>query len=128
MQQETTRLGGREFELRPLKLGQLRHVLDALDGMSGASGGGLIEAAAQMVAAGLAPAHPEIDAAAVLELEATVEELNTAVAAILRVAGLQSVGEARPVASNAAMQGSSSAGYTPPSPPAAATPIPSSTR
>src|ERR1051325_7855239 len=43
---ETIALGGRQFELRPLKLGQLRPVLDAFDAMSGASGGALIEAAA----------------------------------------------------------------------------------
>ena len=96
-------LGGRQFEIRPLKLGQLRHVLDALDGMVGKSGGGLIEAAARIVAAGLMPAHPDLAADAVLELEATVDELNAAVAAILRVAGLKPTddvaGETSPVAS-----------------------------
>ena len=35
---ETITLGGREFALRPLTLGQLRHLLDALDSMAGASG------------------------------------------------------------------------------------------
>src|SRR6266478_5211520 len=93
---ETITLGGRQFELRPLKLGQLRHVLDALDGMNGKSGGGLIEAAVQIVAAGLAPAQPDLTADAVLDLEATIEELNAAVAAVLRVAGLQPPGEADP--------------------------------
>jgi len=101
MQQETISLGGRRFELRPLKLGQLRPVLDALDHMSGASGGALIEAAAHVVAAGLAPGHPELDPDGVLDLEATVAELNAAVAAVLRVAGLHTVGEAKPVAEKA---------------------------
>ena len=52
---ESVSLGGRRFEIRPLKLGQLRHVLDALDAMTGKSGGGLIEAAAKVVATGLMP-------------------------------------------------------------------------
>ncbi len=107
---ETIALGGRQFAVRPLKLGQLRHLLDALDGMAGKSGGALIEAAARIVAAGLAPAHPDLTPDAVLDLEATVEELNTAVAAILRVAGLrpldQPAGEAPPVASEAQIPGS----------------------
>lgn len=96
---ETLVLGGRRFDIHPLKLGQLRHVLDALDGMAGKSAGGLIEAAAQVVAAGLKPAHPDITAEAVLDLEATAEELNAAVASVLRIAGLKPAGEARPVAS-----------------------------
>ena len=128
---ETIALGGHEFTLRPFKLGQLRPVLDALDGMAGKSGGRLIEAAARVVASGLAPAHAELTAEAVLELEATVAELNAAVAAILRVAGLQPVengsGEARPVTSSEQPCGNSSAPSTVPSPPAAVTATPTST-
>ena len=124
---ETVTLGGREFALRPLKLGQLRDVVDALDRMAGKTGGALIDAAAELVAAGLAPAHPEIDPPAVLDLEASLDELNAAVAAVLRMAGLQPrgdmLGEAVPVAADTAMPGASSAGSTRPSPPAAATPI-----
>src|SRR5204863_3745797 len=99
---ESVTLGGRDFAVRPLKLGQLRHLLDALDEMTGKSGGALIEAAAKVVAAGLAPGHPDLVADAVLDLEATIEELNAAVATILRIAGLtpmeNAAGEARPVA------------------------------
>jgi hypothetical protein len=104
---ETISLGGRQFEARPLKLGQLRRLLDALEAMTGKSGGGLIAAATEVVAAGLAPAHPDLTADAVLELEAGVAELNAAVAAILRIAGLRPAGgspaehppgEAQPVA------------------------------
>ncbi|HEX6441489.1 MAG TPA: hypothetical protein VF007_04830 [Stellaceae bacterium] len=128
---ETITLGGREFQLRPLKLGQLREVVDALERMSGKTGGALIAAAAEIVAAGLAPAHPEIDPPAVLDLEASLDELNGAVAAVLRLAGLQPQGdmpgEARPVATETAVPGESSAGFTPPSPPAAVTPIVRST-
>lgn len=127
---ETIELGGRRFKARPLKLGQLRHLLDALEEMTGKSGGGLIEAAAKVVAAGLQPAHPGLDAETVLDLEAGIDELNAAVAAILRTAGLHprepALGEAGPVASPAAAPGpvfgSSSAPSTAPSPPAAAMP------
>ena len=132
---ETISLGGRQFEIRPLKLGQLGQLLDALDGMAGKSAGALIEAAAHIVVAGLAPAHPEITHEIVLDLEASVDELNAAVAAILRSAGLKpqqaGMGEAQPVASpepvpganSGANSGNSSAPSTAPSPPAAATPI-----
>jgi hypothetical protein len=129
---EKITLGGREFELRPLKLGQLRHLLDALDEMSGKSGGALIEAAAKVVAAGLAPAHPGLVADALLDLEAGIEELNAAVAAVLRIAGLRpkeedGTGEAKPVASSGPVPATSSAPSMAPSPPAAATATPSST-
>ncbi|HTV87995.1 MAG TPA: hypothetical protein VME41_03170 [Stellaceae bacterium] len=119
---ETITLGGRTFQLRPLKLGQLRRLVDALDAMGGQSGGALIAAAADVVVAGLAPAHPDLSAEALLDLEAGVAELNEAVAAVLRVAGLRpaadtAAGEAGPVAEKApAMR---SAPSTAPSPPAA---------
>src|SRR3954451_16887144 len=86
---EAILLGGLQLEVRPLKLGQLRHVLDALEDMAGKSGGGLIEAAVRVIAAGLAPAHPELTAERLLDLEASIEQLNDAVAAILRTAGLR---------------------------------------
>ena len=128
---QTVTLGGRGFEIRPLKLGQLRHLLDALDDMTGKSGGALVEAAAKVVTAGFAPAQPDLTAEAVLDLEATLEELNAAVAAVLRVAGLTPMeaapGEARPVASPEEASGNSSAPFTAPSPPAAPIPTGSST-
>ncbi len=128
---ESIALGGRNFEIRPLKLGQLRQLLDALEGMTGKSGGALIEAAAQIVMAGLGPAHPDLTTDAVLDLEATLDELNAAVAAILRIAGLRPMenakGEARPVASTEEIPESSSARFTAPSPPAASIPTGSST-
>lgn len=129
---ETIRLGGREFTLRPPTLGQLRHLLDALDMMAGASGGALIEAAAKLVASGLAAACPDMTADAVLDLSATLPELNAAVAAILKLAGLSPVGEAGPrvTPGEAAMTeraetapASGSAPFTALSPPAAAIPI-----
>jgi hypothetical protein len=117
---DTIALGGRSFVLRPLKLGQLRHLLDALDAMNGKTGGGLIDAAAAVIAAGLAPAQPGLTTDAILDLEATLEELNGAVAAILQVAGLKPVGESDPPVAG-------SAASTAPSPPAAAIPIATST-
>lgn len=138
---ETISLGGLRLEVRPLKLGQLRHVLDALEDMAGKSGGGLIEAAARVVAAGLMPAHPELTAERLLDLEASIEQLNDAVAAVLRTAGLrrpdrgaeaegataQIMGEMQPVAIPGALQGTapgnSSPPSTAPSPPAAPTHI-----
>jgi hypothetical protein len=133
---ETITLGGRRFEIRPLKLGQLRHLLDALEEISGKMGGAVIESAAKIVAVGLGPAYPDLTAEAILDLEATVDELNTAVAAILLLAGLRpgqpgqpglAPGEAPPVASPGPFRESSSAPFTAPSPPAAAMPIRSST-
>jgi len=124
---ESITLGGRQFALRPLKLGQLRLLLDALEAMAGKSGGALIEAAAEIVAAGLAPAHPELSKDAVLDLEATAGDLNEAVAAILQVAGLKpegaASGEAGPASSLAPAPASGSPPTTRPSLPAAAFPI-----
>jgi hypothetical protein len=128
---ETIKLGGREFAVRPLTLGQLRHLLDALDEMAGASGGALIDAAAKLVKTGLAAAHPELTVEAVLDCAASLPELNAAVAAILQMAGLHpkelDQGEAGPVANvatlNGAIPASSSVPSTAPSPPVAATPI-----
>ena len=129
---ETIVLGGLHLEVRPLRLGQLRHVLDALEEMAGKSGGGLIDAAAHVVAAGLAPAYPELTAERVLDLEASIEQLNDAVAAVLRTAGLrqledgagaQPMGEAQPVATPRSDPASSLPPSTAPSPPAAAIPI-----
>lgn len=132
---ETILLGGLRLEVRPLKLGQLRHVVDALEEMASKSGGGLIEAAARIVAAGLAPAHPELTAERVLDLEASIEQLNDAVAAVLRTAGLrrpengagaQIMGEPQPVASPMMIQGAAPGSSSPPStalsPPAVAIP------
>ena len=122
---ETITLGAREFALRPLTLGQLRHLLDALDMMAGKSGGALIDAASEVVTTGLAAAHPELTADTVLACEASLAELNAAVAAILTMAGLHPAGEAGPVANPGAMAELPATGSAPsmaPSPPAVAIP------
>ena len=85
---ETITLGGRNFALRPLTLGELRPLLDALDAMTGKSGGALIDGAARLVHAALARGYPDLALDDILGLEASLDELNGAVAAVLRLAGL----------------------------------------
>ena len=96
----TIRLGARNFELAPLRLGQLRVLLDALDEMGGKRGGGLVEAAAKIIHAALMRSAPDLTIDAILDLEATMDEVNAAVAAILKLAGLKPAGEAAPVAAS----------------------------
>lgn len=120
---ETVTLGGREFRLKPLTLGQLRPLLDALDALpvagGGAASGNFVDAAVRILQAGFAAAQPGLTLGDVLALEATVPEVNAAVAAVLRVAGLVPQGEAAPVASPS---DPGSVPFTAPSPPAAAIP------
>jgi hypothetical protein len=124
----TIRLGGREFAIEPLKLGQLRGLLDALDDLSGKTGGAVVDAAARVIQAGLARAMPDLTLDAVLEFEATMDEVTAAVATILGAAGLSRAGgtppgEAAPVATGEGMapaaSGNGSPRSTAPSPPAA---------
>lgn len=103
----TIHLGGREFPIEPLRLGQLRALLDALDDLSGKTGGAIVDAAARVIQAGLVRGMPELTLDAVLELEATMDEVTAAVAVILGVAGLSrqgdiSAGEGGPVARSTA--------------------------
>ena len=120
-------LGGRVFAIEPLKLGQLRGLLDALDDLSGKSGGAMVEAAARVIQAGLARTMPGLTLDQVLDLEATMDEVTEAVAVILSAAGLTRPGEMSPVASPGPERAASLPASTAPSPPAAATPSPSST-
>jgi hypothetical protein len=120
----TITLGGREFAIHPLRLGELRPVLDALDAVAGQTGGALVDAAVRIVHAGLAASHPELRIDDLLGLEATLDELNAAVAAILRRAGLVprelAPGESHPVAGQA-VEAQGSATSMAPSPPVAVT-------
>ena len=97
-------LGGREFAIEPLRLGQLRALLDALDDLSGKTGGAVVDAAARVIQAGLSRSMPDLSLDAVLELEATMDEVTEAVGVILRLAGLarQQLGEVQPVTSETA--------------------------
>lgn len=82
---ETIYLGGREVEVRPLKLGQLRGLLNALNDLAGKIGGEEIDAAANLLVAGLP--HENLTEADILDLDITLPELNQAVATVIRVAG-----------------------------------------
>ena len=46
-------LGDRSFEVRPLKLGQLRGVLDATEGSVKKTGGAVIDSAARLLSAAI---------------------------------------------------------------------------
>lgn len=89
-------LGGRKFVIEPLKLGQLRGLLDALDDLSGKTGGAVIDAAARVIQTGLARSAPDLTLDAVLALDATMDEVTEAVAVILTVAGLRRAEDVRP--------------------------------
>ena len=89
-------LGGRDFMIEPLRLGQLRALLDALADLNGKTGGAVIDAAARVIQAGLQRAMPDLTLDAVLELEATMDEVTAAVAVILAAAGLRQAGVAGP--------------------------------
>lgn len=97
---DTVKLGDETFAVKRPKLGELRGIIDALEQMTGKSGGGLIDGAVAVVVAGLRPAHPDITADALLDIEATTDELNEAVGVVLRAAGLRQTdnaeGEAAP--------------------------------
>ena len=124
MTETVVTLAGRDFAIRPLTLGQLRVVLEVVAGLPGKGGGDLVEAAARIIQAGLSRDDPALTLDAVLAMEASLDEVNTAVAAILETAGLKTAGlapsgEAVPAATAAP----SSPASTAPSPPAAATPF-----
>jgi hypothetical protein len=114
MSAATITLGGRDFAVEPLKLGQLRTLLDALDDLSGKTGGAVIDSAARVIQAGLVRAIPDLSLEAVLDLEATMDEVTASVAVILSVAGLSRAsgaepGEAVPVASQQAQSATAAA-------------------
>lgn len=123
MSETMVTLAGRDFTIRPLTLGQLRVVLDVVAGLEGKAGGELVEAAARIIQAGLSREEPTVTLEAVLAMEASLDEVNTVVAAILQTAGLKagglpSSGEAMPAATAAPSSPASMA----PSPPVADTP------
>lgn len=84
----TITLGGRQYALRPLTLGQLRDVLPAFSRAAGLANGDAIDAAIDIVAAALIRDHPALTRETLLGLEATPAELIVAVDAIARLSGL----------------------------------------
>ena len=101
MTETVLRLAGREFALRPLTLGQIRDVLEVVAELPGKAGGALVEAAARIVHAGLSRGDPSLTLEAVMAMEAGLDEVNAAVAAILQAAGLAPTGETVPAATAA---------------------------
>ena len=84
----TITLGGRDYAIRPLTLGQLRVVLPAFarTGKLGAADG--IDAAIDILAAALARDHRDLTRDALLQLEMLPAELASAVARIAELSGL----------------------------------------
>jgi len=91
----TITLGGAAFAVRPLTLRQFRGVLPAFAraGATGAEDG--VDAAVEIIAAALSRDHPEMTREALLDREASVQELAEAVTAVARLSGLVAVGEAQ---------------------------------
>ncbi len=88
------RLGGIGYAVRPLTLRQLRSVLPAFAraGAIGAEDG--VDAAIEILAAALSRDHPEVTRDALLDIEASVQELAVAVTVVAQLSGLVSPGEA----------------------------------
>ena len=91
----TIRLGDADFAIRPLTLRQLRNVLPAFARAGATSAEDGVDAAIEILAAALSRDHPEITRDALLETEASVQELAAAVTAVARLSGLVAPGEAQ---------------------------------
>ncbi|HYM30444.1 MAG TPA: hypothetical protein VEU47_04045 [Candidatus Cybelea sp.] len=81
-------LGGRDYAVRPLTLGQLRIVLPAFARAARLNAADGIDAAIDILAAALARDHASLTRDALLEIEATPQELASAVAQIAELSGL----------------------------------------
>lgn len=105
----TIRLGTRDFQIAPLTIGQLRQLLDAIEAVQSSSGGAQIEASAKIIHAGLASSEPNVTFDEILGIVAPVDEIQAAVAAILKLAGLgprePTAGEAKPATVEASETG-----------------------
>ena len=84
----TITIGRRSFALRPLTLGQLRHVLPAFARAAGLANEDAIDAAIDILAAALERDHPAMTHEALLGTELRPAELIAAVDAIARLSGL----------------------------------------
>ncbi len=88
MSATTIALGGRSYAIRPLTLGQLRVVLPAFACAARLGAADGIDAAIDILAAALARDHASLTRDALLDLEATPQELASAVARIAELSGL----------------------------------------
>ena len=84
----TIALGGRDYAIRPLTLGQLRVVLPAFARAARLNAADGIDAAIDILAAALARDHRDLTRDALLELEMLPAELASAVAQIAALSGL----------------------------------------
>jgi hypothetical protein len=84
----TITLGGRRFALRPLTLGQLRRVLPAFARAAGLANEEAIDAAIDIIAAGLERDHPAMTRDTLLGFEMRPVDLIASVDAIARLSGL----------------------------------------
>ncbi|HZT90207.1 MAG TPA: hypothetical protein VFA12_19730, partial [Stellaceae bacterium] len=117
-------MGGREWIVPPLTLGQMRRLLPQimrLKDFGAGLGGEEIEVIVELVTAALKRNYPDMTAEEVEEL-VDLGNARHVVQAILTGSGLRPAGEERP----AAMPNGVCADYTASSPPAADTPSPSS--
>lgn len=121
-------LGGRDFTVRPLTIGQFRQVYPSIFKGVGLSSDEGFEQAIRCIAAALGRDHPDMTAEEILKLETTTGELSKAFVSVMRLAGLKmgaSPGEAK--AGPAAIPpGSAGPISTDASQPPAATPGPTS--
>ncbi|MDE2229904.1 MAG: hypothetical protein KGL11_12810 [Alphaproteobacteria bacterium] len=88
MTNTTIALGGRDYALRPLTLGQLRVVLPAFARAAKLNAADGIDAAIDILAAALARDHASLTRDALLELEVLPADLAAAVARIAELSGL----------------------------------------
>jgi len=84
----TITLGGRDYAIRPLTLGQLRVVLPAFARAATLGAADGVDAAIDILAAALARDHRDLTREALLEVEATPHELAAAVVRIAALSGL----------------------------------------
>ena len=93
-QETAITLGGRDFVVRPLTLGQLRTILPAFGRAAQLTAEAGVDAAIDIIAATLARDHAGLTRDALLEMEVMPRELASAVGVIARLSGLVEAGEA----------------------------------
>ncbi len=89
----TIALGGRDFAVRPLTIGQFREIYPAVFKGAGLASEEGYDQAVKCIAAALRRDHPEMSVDALLDLETTIDELSAAFIAIMKLSGLK-MGEA----------------------------------
>ncbi|HEX3884745.1 MAG TPA: hypothetical protein VHW66_18980 [Stellaceae bacterium] len=102
MEDPIIHLGDKEFVVEALTLRQMKRLMVQLTMLSGInpSGPEFLDAAVQIIAAAIDKKHPEMTADGILDMNATLEQVNQAVSIVLRTAGLAqdgAQGEAAPV-------------------------------